>query len=59
MRHRLHEAMELRASHMHESAVIAALKIDVRLALEVRVNDCREPVGSGDSGNSSVFTVRE
>ena len=43
VRYPLHEAIELGASHVYEGAVIAALKIDVRSALQVRVATAVSP----------------
>jgi hypothetical protein len=59
VRHLLHQAMELCASHVHEGAVIATFEVDVLVPLQARVNDCRETIGSSDGGNRSVLTVRE
>ena len=58
VRHLLHETMELRAAHVHEGAVIAALEVDVLVPLQACVDDGSEAVGGSDRGNGAVLAVR-
>ena len=46
VRHLLHQTMELRASHVHEGAVVTTFEVDVLMPLQAGVYDCRETVGS-------------